>query len=141
RYLLVCSARDLPETGTIEIPLAPHPKDRRRVYACVHPRDVARYAPRPASTAYATLRTHGPWALVEARAPQATRHQIPAHSSAIGHPLAGDVLYGGGPIAGLTRHALHAHAITWGGDATVPAFAARSPLSGDIAALIGDELG
>src|SRR5262249_5589367 len=49
RYLLLVSAADLPESGTIDFPLAPHPKDRRRVYACVHPRDVARYAPRPAA--------------------------------------------------------------------------------------------
>jgi hypothetical protein len=30
----------LPDQGTIEIPIAPHPKDRRRVLACLHPRDV-----------------------------------------------------------------------------------------------------
>ena len=37
RYLLVCAGEGLPEEGTIEFPLANHPKDQRRVYACIHP--------------------------------------------------------------------------------------------------------
>jgi 23S rRNA pseudouridine1911/1915/1917 synthase len=138
RYLLLCAAADLPETGTIDVPLAPHPKDRRRVYACVHPRDVARYAPRAATTTYRTLSVHGALALVEASAPKAARHQIRAHFAAIEHPLAGDALYGGPEVPGLARHALHAQAITWGGDAVVPAFAVRSPLPPDLAALTGE---
>jgi 23S rRNA pseudouridine1911/1915/1917 synthase len=139
RYLLVCDALDLPESGSIEIPLAPHPKDKRRVYPCAHPRDVARYAPRPASTSYSLVRAAGDLALVEARAPKALRHQIRAHLAAIDHPLAGDTLYGGREVPGLSRHALHAHRIAWGGDAKVPAFSAMSPLPADIAALVGEE--
>lgn len=137
RYLVLCAAADLPESGSIDIPLAPHPKDRRRVYPCVHPRDVARYAPRPASTAYTVQRVHGDIAVVEVRAPKAARHQIRAHFSAIDHPLLGDVLYGGPPIAGAEgRHALHAYRIAWEGDASIPAFAVESPLPPDLAALL-----
>ncbi len=152
RYLVICAAADLPESGTIEIPLAPHPKDRRRVYACIHPRDVARLGPRPASTSYQKLREHGPWALVEVKAPKAARHQIRAHFAAIEHPLAGDALYGGPPLPARAdaapgddggapdgaRHALHAHRIVWKGDATVPAFEVVSPLPADLAALLGE---
>lgn len=137
RYLLVCEAKDLPESGTIEIPLAPHPKDRRRVLACVHPRDVARYAPRPARTTFTKVSEHGGYALVEARAGKAMRHQIRAHFAALGHPLVGDGLYGGPAAEGLSRHALHASLISWGGDATVPAFTVKSPLPADIGALVG----
>ena len=138
RYLLLCEALDLPERGTIAIPLAPHPKDRRRVYPCVHPRDVARYAPRPALTTYSIVSVHGRWALVEARAAKASRHQIRAHFAAIGHPLAGDTLYGGEVVAGLLRHALHAHYLAWSGDSKVPAFCVQSPLPPDMAELIAD---
>lgn len=138
RYLLICLAKDLPESGTIEIPLAPHPKDQRRVYPCVHPRDVERYAPRPARTTWRKLREHGAYALVEARAGKAMRHQIRAHFAAIDHPLAGDVLYGGPVAEGLSRHALHAHWIAWGGEATLPAFTATSPLPADMAAVVGE---
>jgi len=137
RYLLVCAAEDLPESGTIEIPLAPHPKDRRRVLACVHPRDVVRNAPRPARTTYVKLSEHGGYALVEARAGKAMRHQIRAHFAALGHPLVGDTLYGGQAVEGLTRHALHASLISWGGDAVVPAFTVKSPLPKDIGTIVG----
>lgn len=137
RYLLVCEARDLPESGAIEIPLAPHPKDRRRVLACVHPRDVARNAPRPAHTTYKKISEHNGYALVEARAGKAMRHQIRAHFAALGHPLVGDVLYGGKTVEGLARHALHASMISWGGDSVVPAFTVKSPLPPDIAAILG----
>lgn len=139
RYLVICSAADLPESGTIDFPLAPHPKDRRRVYPCVHPRDVVRYAPRPATTTYEKLREHEGLALVEVRAPKAARHQIRAHFAAIDHPLLGDTLYGGPPLPGTPegeespRHALHAHLIVWKGDKTVPAFTAESPLPPDLA--------
>ncbi len=138
RYLLVCLAGDLPELGSIEVPLAPHPKDRRRVYPCLHPRDVARYAPRPAATTYRRVRQVGRWLLVEARAPRAMRHQIRAHFAAVGHPLAGDTLYGGPAVEGLERHALHACYIAWHGDEVVPAFVVTSPLPEDMAALVGE---
>ena len=35
-------------------------------------------------------------------------HQIRAHLAFIGHPLAGDELYGGPALPGLQRHFLHA---------------------------------
>ncbi len=66
RYLLVCSSEGLPEEGTIEFPLTSHPKDERRVYPCIHPRDVMRYDPRPARTRYRVLERRSTWALVEA---------------------------------------------------------------------------
>lgn len=136
RYHLLCKGGDLPESGRIEIPLAPHPKDRRRVYACSHPRDVARYAPRPAVTEYTRKRACGDAWLVEARAPKASRHQIRVHFAAIGHPLLGDALYGGPEVPGLSRHALHAASIAYGGDKTVPAFHAISALPEDMRRLV-----
>ena len=138
RYLLLTRAEGLPESGSIEIALAPHPKDRKRVLACVHPRDIARNDPRPARTDYTKLREHEGIALVEARAPKAHRHQLRAHFAAIGHPLLGDALYGGERVAGLARHALHASAIRWTGDAVVPAFTVTSPLPADLATLVPD---
>lgn len=139
RYLLLVQAADLPSVGTIDIGLAPHPKDKRRVLACVHPRDVARNDPRPAVTTYQVLSERDGVALVEARAPRAMRHQIRAHFAAIDHPLLGDSLYGGPVVPGLTRHALHAHYVAWGGDAVVPALAVRLELPPELAAFVAQE--
>ncbi len=136
RYLLLCAAEGLPQEGTIEFPLASHPKDQRRVYPCIHPRDVMRYAPRPARTTFSVERVVGPWALVEARVSRALRHQIRAHFAAIEHPLAGDTLYGGAEIHKLGRHALHASRVTFEGEGSVPAFDVISPLPEDMAALL-----
>jgi len=126
-YLLLCDGTDLADTGLVEIPLCPHPKDKRRVLACVHPRDQARYSPRPASTSYRVLRRSRRLALVEASALKAARHQIRAHMAAIGHPLLGDELYGGRTDT-AQRHALHAYHVVWRGSASVPAFEVRDDI-------------
>lgn len=138
-YLLVCASEGLPDHGSIEYPIANHPKDKRRVYPCIHPRDVMRYAPRPASTTYRVEKRVGPWALVRAEAARAIRHQIRAHFSAIEHPLAGDVLYGASAVPGLERHALHAARAAFDGDGDAElAFDVTSPLPADMAALVSD---
>jgi 23S rRNA pseudouridine1911/1915/1917 synthase len=135
-YLLVCSEQGLPDQGTIEFPLANHPKDQRRVYPCVHPRDVMRYEPRQATTAYQVSRRAGMWALVEAKVDKALRHQIRAHFAAIGHPLAGDELYGGPVIRALGRHALHASRVAFAGEGPVEAFDVSVPLPKDMSTLL-----
>jgi 23S rRNA pseudouridine1911/1915/1917 synthase len=112
-YLLICKGEDLPDAGTISFPISNHPKDTRRVLACVHPRDVMRNEPRPASTDYQVIDRKGKWALVRVYARKALRHQIRAHFAAIDHPLLGDVLYGGSPD--LARQALHAESVSYPG--------------------------
>lgn len=54
---------------------------------------------------------HGEHALVCVRLQRAARHQVRAHLAQLGHPIAGDGLYGGAPLPGLTRHFLHASAL------------------------------
>jgi 23S rRNA pseudouridine1911/1915/1917 synthase len=136
RYLLICAGQGLADEGTIEFPLANHPKDQRRVYACIHPRDVMRYEPRPASTRFRVLQRAGTWALVEVSVGKALRHQIRAHFAAIEHPLAGDELYGGPVIRALGRHALHAARVAYPGGDGVDAFDASVPLPKDMASLL-----
>jgi 23S rRNA pseudouridine1911/1915/1917 synthase len=133
-YLLVCRGDDLPDEGTIAFPIANHPKDQRRVYPCVHPRDVMRYEPRPASTSYRVEARSGPWALVRVLVKRALRHQIRAHFAAIDHPLAGDTLYGGPEVRALGRHALHAARVALPGE-----FDVSSPLPPEIASLLSHE--
>ena len=136
RYLAICEDHDLPAQGTIEIPLAPHPKDKRRVLACLHPSDVRRLTPRPASTDYRVLERKNGLAYVEVSAPRALRHQIRAHLAAIGGPIVGDALYGSTLGTNLGRHALHAASVAWRGDSVVAPFAAEARLPDALAALL-----
>jgi 23S rRNA pseudouridine1911/1915/1917 synthase len=50
----------------------------------------------------------GALALIEVKAARARRHQVRAHLAALGHPIAGDALYGGPSTPLLARHFLHA---------------------------------
>jgi 23S rRNA pseudouridine1911/1915/1917 synthase len=140
-YLLVCASEGLPDEGSIEHPIANHPKDKKRVYPCIHPRDVMRYAPRPALTRFSVVRRSGPYALVQATAPRAVRHQIRAHFASIGHPLVGDTLYGeateGAEPMPIQRHALHASRVAFAGEGDAAlAFDVVAELPPDMAALL-----
>ncbi len=132
-YLLVCRSEGLPDEGTIEHPIANHPKDKRRVYPCIHPRDVMRYSPRPAVTKFTVVRRVGDLALVRATAARAVRHQIRAHFASIDHPLVGDSLYGEASPA-IGRHALHACHVVFDGEGI--AFDVSSDLPVDMARLL-----
>ncbi len=66
--------------------------------------------PRPAETRYEVARAFDRHTLLEVRIPTGAMHQIRAHLAFLGHPVAGDLDYGGAAAAmpGLDRHFLHA---------------------------------
>lgn len=130
RYLAITHGRGLPDVGTIESGLAADRGDRRRVL-------VVEDAEPRRTTRFTVLRREAEWALVELRVSRAYRHQIRAHLAHIGHPIAGDAVYGGPPAAALgQRHALHASYIAWAGDATVVGFEAEARLPADMGILM-----
>ncbi len=138
RYLAVVQAEGLPDAGVIDTPIAPDRKNPKRVLIVdgVAPRTGKNRA-RSAETRYRVVKVVGDLALVEVTVSRALRHQIRAHLASIGHPLVGDVVYGGPPSEALgERHALHASYIAWAGDDTVAGFALEEPLPGDMASLI-----
>jgi 23S rRNA pseudouridine1911/1915/1917 synthase len=82
----------------------------------------------PVQTELLDARTHGAFCLVSVRVWRARRHQIRAHLAALGHPLAGDTLYGGAAIEGLDRHFLHANELRLSHPHTGEPLALQAPL-------------
>lgn len=73
--------------------------------------------------------------VIEVRATHARRHQVRVHLAAIGHPLLGDVDYGGPELAGLGRHALHASRLSFEGPAGP--IDVEAPWPDDLSRLLG----
>jgi len=84
-------------------------------------------APKPAITHYSSLRQGSdadgqPVTEVACRLETGRTHQIRVHMASLGHPLLGDVLYGGRSIGGASRQMLHARLLSFedpGGTGTV----------------------
>ena len=97
RYIAVCEGI-LDRPGVIDAPidLAPDSKIRR----CVS------LSGKPAVTEYTPLKCERGHTLVSLTLRTGRTHQIRCHMSSIGHPLAGDDLYGGS-LSLIKRQALH----------------------------------
>ena len=118
RYLARCQG-SVPAPIVIDTPIANDPRDRRRVRVCKDPREIKRLRAQPAQTEILTSTRAEHGSLIEVRANNARRHQIRAHLASIGHPLLGDPLYGGPPLAPPNRHLLHALSIQLGTLSTI----------------------
>jgi 23S rRNA pseudouridine1911/1915/1917 synthase len=96
------------ERGRVERPIARDPLRRTRMTARLD-------AGRPAWSEYRVLRRFGGFTLLEVKIGTGRTHQIRVHLSSLGHPVAGDTLYGApARIAGmppLGRYFLHAQRI------------------------------
>ncbi|MEI9941845.1 MAG: RluA family pseudouridine synthase [Pseudomonadota bacterium] len=134
-YLAIVSAAGLAESGEITRALAPDPTHPERVRV-LEAGDRSGYA-RHKITRYRVKRIAGDRALIELEVGSAFRHQIRAHLAAIGHPIAGDAVYGGEQVPALgARHALHASELSWTGAAGVAGFTVYEPLPAELAALL-----
>ena len=105
RYLALVEGRPPSASGTVDAPLG---RDRRR--RSLRSTDSDR--PRPAVTHFRVLESLVRTTLLEVRLETGRTHQIRAHLSEIGHPVCGDLAYGGDASRsrlGLTRHFLHSN--------------------------------
>lgn len=99
-YISMVRGRLHPPNGTIDQPIARHPRNRKKMAVV----DGGRHA----KTHYQVLDTIGGYTLVHVKTETGRTHQIRVHFSSIGHPLLGDSTYGQrSPI--LARHFLHAN--------------------------------
>ncbi len=108
-----------PETrGNISLPIGSRGRQARKVVVFQEPmprRQLRKLS--PAETAYSVVRSSGSHSFVRLRMSTGARHQLRAHMAHLGHPVAGDPLYGPGKNAGKRpekvppRQLLHASEI------------------------------
>lgn len=90
------------EEGTVDAPIGRHPTDRKRMA-------VTDKNSREAVTHWKVLCAYGQYTHVQCRLETGRTHQIRVHMAHIGHPIAGDPVYGiKKPELGLSSQCLHA---------------------------------
>ncbi|MBQ6863583.1 MAG: RluA family pseudouridine synthase [Clostridia bacterium] len=93
------------QTGTIELPLGRSPVDRKK-------QAVNGLNPRHAVTHYEVLEEFNGYSLCKFTLETGRTHQIRVHCAALGHPVAGDTVYGSSKQnTGLQGQCLHAAVI------------------------------
>lgn len=135
RYLAVVYGRPRPPAGTIDEPIARHPRRRKEM-------SVVRGG-RPASTGYRVLKSEAGISLLEIHLATGRTHQIRVHLKALGHPLVGDPTYGEArwkalpretqkPLRDFARPALHAWKLTFPHPASGRAMRFEAPVPEDL---------
>jgi 23S rRNA pseudouridine1911/1915/1917 synthase len=102
---LALVAGELAGAGSIDRALRRMPADPRRMQ--VMPPELAGPG-QAARSDYRGLQSCAGLSLVRVETRSGRRHQVRAHLADLGHPLAGDLLYGGPPLEGLEGAFLHA---------------------------------
>ncbi|WP_168720262.1 RluA family pseudouridine synthase [Thermosulfurimonas marina] len=125
-YLALVHGVPEPRSGRITVPIGRHPVHRKKMLAGA-PRG------REAETFYRVREVFRKWALLEVRPVTGRTHQIRVHLSHLGHPIVGDVLYGGkrpgGPPA--ARQMLHAWRLSFVHPVTGKRMVFEAPLPED----------
>jgi len=121
-YLALVHGRMRAEEGRLTSPIARDPSRRLRM--------TTRLATgRPALTQYRVLLRFEKFTYLEVRIGTGRTHQIRVHLSSIGHPVAGDRLYGAPPAE---RVFLHAHRISFTSPSTNGRVTVEAPLPPDL---------
>lgn len=117
---------ELKGTGTIRKPIARDPRNRARMTAKLE-------SGRAALTGWEAIEHFPGFTLLRIALGTGRTHQIRAHMSAIGHPVAGDRLYGAKPSA-WNRYFLHAPRLVFRSPATQGRVVVESPVPPDLMA-------
>jgi 23S rRNA pseudouridine1911/1915/1917 synthase len=116
------------DTGTIDAPIARHPRDRRRM-AIVE-------GGREAVTDFRVVERLSGTTVLEVSLRTGRTHQIRVHLASIGHPIVGDAVYGR-PEPTLGRPALHAMRLRLRHPADGTERAYESPIPAELVAAAG----
>lgn len=129
KYYAVCEG-SITEEGTINAPIGL--RDDSKIVRTVRS-DGA-----PSVTHYKPVYTGRDYSLVELWLETGRTHQIRCHMSYLGHPLAGDDLYGGG-LDKITRQALHCREVSFTHPVTKESVTLSAKIPDDMQSLIISE--
>jgi 23S rRNA pseudouridine1911/1915/1917 synthase len=115
---------NLSGSGNIQKPIARDPRNRARMTARLS-------TGRSAVTDWKVLENFPGFTLLQIRIGTGRTHQIRAHMAALGHPVAGDRLYGAN-ASPWNRYFLHAHRLGFRSPATGEQVTVESPLPPDL---------
>lgn len=106
RFYLAIAEKNWTRTGvmTVDEPMGRDPHNRLRM--SVQPRHVG--SAKAAKTQFRSVATLAGMSLIACKLFTGRTHQIRVHLAWIGHPILGDVIYGGHSLEGMPRQALHA---------------------------------
>jgi 23S rRNA pseudouridine1911/1915/1917 synthase len=121
-YLTLVQGRVRMDSGRIVKPITRDPKHRTRMTATLD-------AGRPALTDYRVLERFEKFTYLEVRLGTGRTHQIRVHLASLGHPVAGDRLYGG---RSADRIFLHAWRIGFVSPASGERVAVEAPLAPEL---------
>ncbi len=120
------------DSGTVDAPIARHKTDRKRMAVC-RPGEG-----REAVTHWQVVDSRGGYSHITCRLETGRTHQIRVHMASIGHPLLGDVVYGGKkPWPGLAGQCLHAACLTFTHPTTGERMTVEAPLPDWFRAVLG----
>lgn len=123
-YWALIAGQIEPPSGTIEVPIGPHPRLANR--RAVDPTGD------PAITHYLTLRSSAEASLLELSLDTGRTHQIRVHLAHLGYPIIGDGMYGvRHPL--MKRQALHAVAVSFAQPGNGQVVTIQAPLPTDFA--------
>ncbi len=127
-YLALVHGRVKQDEGRITTPIARDPIHRTRM--------TARLAHgRHAITSYQVLKRFEGFTFLEVKIGTGRTHQIRVHLASIGHPVAGDKLYGA-PAGTLGRYFLHARQITFTSPSSSERITVSAPLPPELEAVL-----
>jgi len=129
-YLAVVEGVPFPLAGTIALPLARSPEDRRRV--------VVIDSGQASETRYEVISTTGEQSVVRCKLVTGRTHQIRVHLAARGWPIVGDEMYGR-PHPFVTRQALHAWRVSLTHPVTRTLLEIETPVPLDLQQVLSDQ--
>ena len=133
-YLALVQGSVTAANGRIEAPIARDPARRTRMAVIA--------TGRPSVTGYRIRERFAGWTLLELDLITGRTHQIRVHLEAIGHPVAGDPLYGTGTSRrgpdGLERLFLHAWRLELASPTDAHLIRAEAPLPDVLEAVLAD---